>query len=210
MALDQRACHGRLRDAEVAFSVVHRRQAPSVEQPVRLEGPLAGVLWKIPWSRDAVSDPHGVWDCRLVLAMVPISSWLSAQGMMEVHYFSAYRAPNKRDIARRKPRSQHHVGLAVDVLGVIPRGARSGSVMRSDVETDYPRGVLGQCPAPPGLQGRSGLWLELVCQLWTTGLLHTVLTPDYDHDHRNHLHLDLKRGQGHPADPFVSFAGPSQ
>ena len=48
------------------------------------------------------------------------------------------------------------------------------------------------------------LYLALVCQAYTRGLFHTILTPDHDRAHANHLHLDLKAAQPSPADPFMS------
>ncbi|MBL8969770.1 MAG: extensin family protein, partial [Myxococcales bacterium] len=127
----------------------------------------------------------------------------------EVQYFSALR---RGKIVRDKPRSQHNVGLALDLLGV-----RGPSVPLATIEQTYPRGRLRACPAdsasagPPGAPVPGGapaadLFFALVCQAHARGLFHTILTPDHDRAHHNHLHLDLKAGQTSPVDPFISFA----
>ena len=200
MAMSARRCHAYLREHEVAFEVVTRREAPEVESPVRLAGPIAGVTFIIPWSKDPSADPHTIWDCRLVAAMIPLSQWLAAHGVHEVQYFSALR---RGDAARQRPRSQHNVGLGLDILGF-----RRGEEALSKVETTYPKRTLRRCPvqaSSPGLSA-ADLFLGLVCVAVEHGLIHTLLTPDHDRAHYNHLHLDLKADQRAPVDPYVSFA----
>jgi hypothetical protein len=199
-ALDARACHAYLARYDVSFTSLSPHDAPEVAQPIRLTGPMRDVTFVIPWSKDESSDVHAIWDCRLAAAMIPVAQWLAAQGIREVHYFSVLRRGN---MARRRPRSQHNVGLAIDVLGVTMRGEPK----RWDVEDHYPVGVLSSCPPPDRLGERAAeLWTRLVCHAASGGWLHTILTPDHDHAHRNHLHLDLDLRQTAPADPFVSFA----
>jgi hypothetical protein len=201
-ALDAPACHAVLQRHGVSFASLPAAEAPEVAQPIRLTGPIGDVTFVIPWSKDPDGDPHAIWDCRLAAAMIPVADWLSRHAVREVHYFSVLR---KGAMARARPRSQHNVGLAIDVLGVIVQGASE----RWNVEDHYPVGVLTECP-PPRLrrpaQHPAELWTHLVCQAVTGAWLHTILTPDHDHDHRNHLHLDLDLRQTAPADPFVSFA----
>ena len=170
-----------------------------MEQPIRLTGPLAGIAFVIPWSRDLATDHHAIWDCRLAAAMIPLARWLSDRGVTQVQYFSVLR---RGAIVRRRPRSQHNVGLAIDVLGIVRNTAEGAQV----VEEHYPKGRIRGCP-PPNLRTEpANLYADLVCLAHRSGLLHTILTPDHDHAHRNHLHLDLEAGQASPADPFTSFA----
>ncbi|HEY8378335.1 MAG TPA: hypothetical protein VIK91_17685 [Nannocystis sp.] len=207
MAMGAAACHDYLREHEVEFVALSRAEAPEVDIPVRLRGPIAGVVFTIPWSSDLERDPHAIWDCQLVAAFVPIAEWLAARGVTEVQYFSALR---RGKIVQQKPRSRHNVGLALDLYAL----RRGGDPLK--VEDHYPRRRLRQCPAPgasgPGAPPPPGapagdLFLGLVCFAVERGLVHTLLTPDYDRAHANHLHLDLKAGQRSPADPFVSFHG---
>ncbi len=195
------ACQAHLRAQGVRFRALREAEAPEVEQPIRLTGPLADVEFRIPWSKAPDRDHHAIWDCRLVAAMLPVARWLHERGIAEVHYFSVLR---RGEITRRRPRSQHNVGLAIDILGLVPR---DGS--RLDVEDHYPKGRLRGCPPPRTRRHTADLYTALVCATASHGWVHTVLTPDYDRAHHNHLHLDLSAGQASPPDPFVSFARPS-
>jgi hypothetical protein len=203
-ALDPSACHTYLAENELSFVSVPDGEAPEVAQPIRLTGPIRGVAFVIPWTKDPSSDPHTIWDCRLAAAMIPVASWLFSQGVREVHYFSVLR---KGSMARARPRSQHNAGLAIDVLAV----HAPGEPTRWNVEDHYPPGVLSGCPAPVAPMGdpAAQLWMTLVCHASTGAWFHTILTPDHDHAHRNHLHLDLDLRQTAPADPYVSFAAGS-
>ncbi len=206
MRMDAGRCHEYLRAHEVPFVVVERGRAPEVAIPVRLRGAVAGVTFTIPWSEDEARDAHAIWDCRLVAAIVPVAEFLHAHGVTEVQYFSALR---RGKIVRDKPRSQHNVGLALDVLGL-----RGPAFPLAKVEETYPKRRLRACPttSAPGSPGSpvpvgaavDDLYLALVCQTYTRGLFHTILTPDHDRAHANHLHLDLKAAQASPADPFMS------
>ncbi|MDC0719601.1 hypothetical protein POL25_22035 [Nannocystis sp. bb15-2] len=208
MAMNAARCHDYLREREVEFAVLRRDEAPEVAIPVRLRGPIAGVAFTIPWSSDLERDAHAIWDCRLVAAVVPLAEWLHARGVTEVQYFSALR---RGKIVQQKPKSQHNLGLALDLYAL-----RRGSDPAATVEDHYPRRKLRRCPGPretgPGATPASGapaseLLLGLVCVAAQGGLVHTLLTPDHDRAHANHLHLDLKAGQSDPPDPFISFHG---
>ncbi|MEZ4452257.1 MAG: hypothetical protein R3B09_22515 [Nannocystaceae bacterium] len=199
-AMNTRQCHAYLRDHEVSFTPLTRREAPEVDIPIRLTGALAGVTFTIPWSEDPMKDPHTIWDCRMAAAMIPLARWLRAYDVREIAYFSSLRRGGSS-------RSQHRSGLAFDLLGV---RRSDGELMK--VETHYPRRRLRSCPAvaeaPAAGADIGEIYLGLVCEAVRGGLLHTVLTPDHDRAHDNHLHLDLKEGQRSPVDPYVSFAGP--
>lgn len=207
MRMDRGRCHEYLRAHEVPFVALEAGRAPEVAIPVRLTGAVAGVIFTIPWSEDEARDAHAIWDCRLVAAILPVAEFLRAHGVTEVQYFSALR---RGKIVRDKPRSQHNVGLALDLLGL-----RGPAFALATVEQTYPKGRLRTCPAgsAPGSPGSpvpvgaraDDLFLALTCQAYTRGLFHTILTPDHDRAHANHLHLDLKAGQSSPADPFMSF-----
>ncbi|PCC66653.1 hypothetical protein SAMN02745121_00621 [Nannocystis exedens] len=208
MAMNAARCHDYLREREVEFVVLDRDEAPEVAIPVRLRGPIAGVAFTIPWTTDLERDAHAIWDCRLVAAVVPLAEWLHDRGITEVQYFSALR---RGKIVQQKPKSQHNLGLALDLYAL-----RRGSDAAATVEDHYPRRTLRRCPGPresgPGASPPRGapaseLLLGLVCVATEGGLVHTLLTPDHDRAHANHLHLDLKAGQSSPADPFVSFHG---
>jgi hypothetical protein len=198
-ALDEPSCHAYLRRHTVRFRAMSRREAPEVAQPIRIEGPLMGVHFTIPWSSEPQRDHHAIWDCRLAAAMVPLAQWLARHEVREVHYFSVLR---RGAMARKRPRSQHNVGLAIDILAV----HRIGAAAPANVEDHYPAGLLRACPPGAAPDVVTELWMGLVCHAVRGRLMHTILTPDHDRAHRNHLHVDLQLGQTAPADPFVSLA----
>lgn len=203
MAMSTQKCHAYLRQSEVPFKAVRRRDARSVEIPVRITGPIAGVTWRIPWSENESTDLHTIWDCRMVAAMVPFTRWLASYGVVEIAYFSSLRGGKA---ARAKPTSQHNIGLAVDFLGF-----RRAAGDLQKVEQNFKKRRLRSCPAvaaaPPRGASASEIYHAIVCEGVRHGLLHTILTPDHDRAHYNHLHLDLKAGKRSPVDPYVSFAG---
>jgi hypothetical protein len=200
MSMSRGRCLDYLHEHEVEIVELSPRQAPEVEQPVRLAGPIAGITYLIPWSKDPTTDPHTVWDCRLVAAMIPLSRWLAAYGVTEIQYFSALR---QGAAARQRPRSQHNSGLAVDLLGF-----RRGDEALAKVDPTYPRRRLRGCPAaaPGDDASPADLYLALVCEAYEHRLIHTLLTPDHDRAHENHLHIDLKADQRPAIEPYVSFA----
>lgn len=205
MRLSATACREHLDAAKAVYTPVPSSEAPEVAQPVRVLA-LGGVDFVIPWSADLASDPHAIWDCRLAVAVLPLARWLAEHGITEVHYVSALR---RGAIARRKPRSQHNHGLAIDVTAVVHGNAESTPW---DVQSHYPRDRVEQCPATkalaadPPLSPASRLLANLVCTAARERSIHTLLTPDYDADHEDHLHLDVKPDQPSPVDPFVSWA----
>lgn len=199
MAMGPAACHDHLRGRDVPFVALPADEAPEVAIPVRLTGPVAGVRFTIPWSSDERRDHHAIWDCRLVAALTPLAEWLFARGVVEVQYFSALR---RGKLMQQRPRSQHNIGLALDLYALRLAGGDP-----APVEEAFPRRVLRGCPHEAQGEGLGDLYLGLVCAAHERGLVHTLLTPDYDREHRNHLHLDLKTGQSGAQSPYTSFYG---
>jgi hypothetical protein len=89
----------------------------------------------------------------------------------------------------------HAYALAIDLAAVRDRAGVEWSVLN-----DWNR---------DGTDG--GRWLHRFAEtLYDRGVFNIVLTPDYNDDHKNHLHLDLKPGQRffsrpHPWTPWVFF-----
>ncbi len=199
MAMGPAACLDHLRGRDVPFVSLPADEAPEVAIPVRLTGPVAGVRFTIPWSSDERRDHHAIWDCRLVAALAPLAEWLFARGVVEVQYFSALR---RGKLVQQRPRSQHNIGLALDLYALRMAGGDP-----APVEEAFPRRVLRGCPHEEPGDGLADLYLGLVCEAHERGLVHTLLTPDYDREHKNHLHLDLKAGQSGSQAPYTSFYG---
>lgn len=158
-----------------------------VATPVRLTGPLEGVKFAAPGSRSV----YGILDCRLVLALAELARVLTEHDVVRVNVDNFYR-PRARLPRRRRHKSQHAYGLAIDVMGF------ETSDGRKLVVEDHWSGDLGEpsCgpdatlnePSPEAIQLRT-----LLCAVARAGVFHHILTPSYDRAHADHFHLDVKR-----------------
>lgn len=163
-----------------------------VDMPVRLTGPLHGVSFTLAnrTPEQAATAPAAVLDCRLALALDELGSFLSERGIREVGYRAAYRAVDGQNV---KPGQRHPAGLAMDVLWF----GRSDGV-RLSVARDF-HGQVGaktcgrnaQRPQP-GTERALEL-RQLLCDLGSRRWFNLVLTPNYDRDHHDHVHLEVRR-----------------
>jgi hypothetical protein len=163
------------------------RAIPGVLAPVRVIGPLNGIVIKAPDAR----SPFGILDCRLALALDEMTKLLGAFAITELHIDNMYR-PRARVAGKNTP-SQHAFGLAVDVLSMTVR--ESNAI----IETDW-SGKLGTEPCGPDTivssQREETLTLRnAVCEIARRGLFHHVLTPNHNPAHEDHVHFDLEPGE---------------
>jgi len=211
-ALSAPGCAARLRERQIA---VVPASAPGVEQPVRLAGPLHGVVFRGPVVKKGLSI-FDIADCRLVLALDDLAARLAPRGIVEVDHFSIHRpAPpppppprrGTKPILRPKPTSlpparsraeqsgrpsQHALGLAIDI-GVFVKADGS----RLEVKTGW-HGAIGDlpCASPPRLPPETTTpeafeLRAIVCEVYEAGLYNVILTPDANAEHFDHFHLDI-------------------
>ena len=154
--------------AELAKTkIVHHRldEKRGVSTPVEVSGKIGGISFE----RSMVAD------CRFVLALHRIAPVLAELGVNTMRFSGAYTYRMSR-VGRL---SLHAHGLALDVHEV-----RFGSKWQS-VEKDFARGLADGCASSsPALN-------QLACRLKATRLFKELLTPDYNADHANHLHLAI-------------------
>lgn len=137
--------------------------------PIVVRGPIGGVEYF------ANGEQPLVCDCRLALALAHVAPEFRRRGVDRVRFSGAYvfRRTRKGRV------SLHAHGLAIDVHEVVA-GNRTLSV-----ERDFARGLTSGCePGAPLLN-------SLACGLRSTQLFRELLTPDYNWDHRDHLHLAI-------------------
>jgi hypothetical protein len=164
------ACLIRLSDLGIPHR--HLKQTiRGVNTPVRVTGPIAGILYK------AMGRHPLVCDCRLALALHRTAPYLRNLGVTEMHFSSAY---NYRRMPSGKL-SRHAMGLAIDVHRVKVDG------QLLTLEEDYELG-LGE---HEGCLGSSPVLNRIGCVLREKGLFDRVLTPDFDRSHYNHFHLAI-------------------
>jgi hypothetical protein len=128
-------------------------------------------------------------DCRLALSLDDFAAAIAPRGVIEIVTLSAYRTRAESGCTRKYDGEQHCAALAVDV-GSFKR--RDGTVL--DVERDF-HGRIGALtcrsdahPSPP-TAAATELW-DIACGAAGKNFL-VVLTPNWNREHRNHLHLEL-------------------
>ncbi len=148
----------------------HLRRLRGVDTPVRITGPIGGVLFR------ALGRLPLACDCRLALALHRAAPYLRNLGVTELHFSNAY---SYRVMPSGRP-SRHAMGLAIDVHRV-----KVGDEVLK-LEEDYALSLPdGGCTGDSPVLNRVG------CLLRDKGIFDRVLTPDFDRAHHNHFHLAI-------------------
>jgi hypothetical protein len=179
----ERACHAALARKGVQFRAVADDIAPGVHWPIRLQGPVRGIVFE---ARER-SPTYEILDCRLALALYDWASELRRNGVRRVEYYSMYR-PFAR-IAGSGRSSGHARGMAIDAASF---ALQSGATV--NVLEDWEGRKRGQAPCPSrGYEARAGRLLRSVtCSAADRKLFQVILTPHYNRAHDNHVHLEVK------------------
>ena len=187
-SLDRDACEAELQNRHVDFA--RAEDTPGVRAPIRLKGPLHGV--SIHSMLPAAARPRSradLVDCRLALSLDDFAATIAERGIIEVLTLSAYRTRTESGCTYKYVGEQHCAALAVDV-GSFKR--RDGSIL--DVERDFHGHVgaltcRGDAHPTPETPAAKELW-DIACGAAGKNFL-VVLTPNWNTEHRNHLHLEL-------------------
>lgn len=179
-ALDRDACEDALRKRNIAFERAEDIQG--VRAPIRLTGPLHGVAMHsfLPAAQRAKARSDLV-DCRLALSLDDFAAGLAARGFAEMIWLSAYRSKNEGGCTVKYPGEQHCAALAVDVSTFVKKDGT-----KLVVERDW-KGRIGTLTCAE--QPKNELW-ELACNA-AGREFQVVLTPNWNAEHKNHLHLEL-------------------
>jgi hypothetical protein len=163
-------CLSALKKRGVSFTPL--AELEGVENPVEVRGPLGGVVF---YAND--HRPLRL-DCRLAIALEDLEPVFHSYGVTRVRFSGAYVYRTTRS-----GRLSHHaLGLAIDIHEIF-FGSRIFSV-----EDDFEMNV-GCQPDNPTLN-------ELACALRQTRYFEEFLTPDFNRDHRDHLHISVPRRRG--------------
>lgn len=180
--LSPAACRAEAKRRKLAVSR-DRRPTPGVATAFRIQGPIGGIRFRTAGR----SSRFGVFDCRLGLIFDEMAKVLSEHDVSQVIAGTIYR-PGSR--LRRRVKSQHAHGLAVDVVAFVLSDGR-----RVSVEHDW-EGAIGEPVCGPDARAtaeKAVIMRNIVCDLTRSGLFHHILTPNYDRPHYDHFHLDIKR-----------------
>ncbi len=174
------ACYEALRAAGVRFEIP---AADGVAMPMRLQGPIEGVLFE---SSDK-NPMHAILDCRLALSLIDWARDLHSRGVVRVEHYSMYR-PGAH-VAGDGRVSGHAHGLAIDAARFF---LQDGT--RYDVLTDWEGREHGGSPCPMRADEGFGsrLLRTVTCDAIDEKLFQVVVTPHRDRAHGNHVHLERK------------------
>jgi hypothetical protein len=179
-ALDRDACEAALAKRSVPFA--RADDTPGVRAPVRLTGPLHGVvIHSLFGAPDRARSRAELIDCRLALSLDDFAASLEPRGIVEVTHISAYRSKKEGGCTAKYAGEQHCAALALDVASFTKKDGA-----KLVVERDF-HGKVGllTCAEAP----RNELW-EIACA--SAGKqFQVVLTPNWNEEHKNHLHLEL-------------------
>ncbi len=184
--LDEAACRRLLE--RVPLEVRTSGATRGVRDPYRLQGSVEGIGFRPSWSTKRSDPSMEVVDCRLLLAFADAAPIFLRHGVHGLVYLSAYRPPSG-ELQASLRKSRHGAGMALDV-GMLER--LDGSVW--SVARDFPK-AMGRPPcesreSDPAAGSPEDL-RALVCDLAISGLFSVVLTPNYNQDHHDHVHVEL-------------------
>jgi len=158
-------CLRELGQRKVAHRVLSNLRG--VDNPVEIHGTLGGVEY---YASDGRSFQL---DCRLALALDELGPTMEQFGITRIRYSGAYVYRTTRT-----GRLSHHAyGLAIDMHEFETKRSTLA------VKRDFKRNV--RCDA------RAAELNDLACALRKQPLFEEFLTPDYNADHYDHLHVSV-------------------
>jgi hypothetical protein len=183
-AMSRDDCEAELTARKIEFE---RDDAPGVLAPVRLKGPLHGVVYRTNLAEEQrETTAWEIADCRLVLALDDFAAILAKHDIVEVRHYSMYRKPRRND---DKVRSQHAGGLALDAARFI---RKDGSKL--DVLDDFNGRRGSKTCGTKARKVKSAAAIELreiVCEAVEQQIFTVTLTPNFNRAHKNHFHLEV-------------------
>jgi hypothetical protein len=183
------ACQMELAEREVPFvPTTHEIEHPDgfpeldciIEDPVLLWGPIGGVGLRYEGAN--AMDPVLV-SCATALAIADTAEIAAAMQPVAATEIQHYGTYNCRVIAGTSTLSEHGLGYALDISGLVLESGETITVL-----DQWEDGVA--MPVTP-----EGIWLRTFTDtLFDTMTWNIILTPEYNAAHDNHFHVDLTPG----------------
>lgn len=187
-SFDRDTCEAELQSRHIDFA--RAEDTPGVRAPIRLRGPLHGVSIHSMVPPAARAHSHAdLVDCRLALSLDDFAAAIAQRGIVEVLTLSAYRTRKESGCTYKYDGEQHCAALAVDVASF---KKRDGTVLAVERDFHGHIGTLtcrGDAHPSPRTAAATELW-DIACRAAGRSFL-VVLTPNWNTEHRNHLHLEL-------------------
>jgi len=188
-AMDKAACQAELVKRNVAFA--DAGPTIGVLAPVRIRGALSGGVTIHSLLPEAQRDRAAmeIFDCRLVLALDDFSAAISKRGVVEMIHLSAYRPRSQNGCTPKYDGKQHCGALAVDLAEFRRKDGTSLNVQRDfHGKIGSPTCVRRAGGSAPGTP--TELW-SIVCDAADKATFNVMLTPNYNAQHFNHVHVEV-------------------
>lgn len=187
---DQRAVTAELERRAVPYEVVEPKPV-GVRQPIRLTGPLHGVVVHSSLApAERQQSVFEIMDARLALALDDFCAVLARHDVVEVVHFTIYRPGSGGHQDEGAAQTRHPGGMAIDV-GALKK--RSGQWLT--IQAHWPA-LVGAKTCGSGarrLEGDHGRELvSIVCEMADERSFQYMLTPHFNAAHADHLHLEIK------------------
>jgi hypothetical protein len=189
-------------DNDHAFAELDRRgvryrrmtdPVPGVRAPIRLLGPLRGVLIRSVLPEPERADSaYEILDARLALALHDFCLILSHHDVVEVVHFTMYRSPQHGPSDADHPQTRHPGGLAID-LGAMRKTDGSWLSVGPHWEGSIGAKTCG-AGARKLVPRRARELRSILCEANDQRLFHYMLSPHFDEAHDDHFHLEIKPG----------------
>jgi hypothetical protein len=187
--LDSTSCLKELTARGVPFTPAE--PTTGVATPIRLRGSVRGIAIHSTLAPEArAKSSMEIFDCRLVLALDDFAGLAGPRGITDIVHFGAYRPKSQNGCTAKYDGLQHCGALAVDI-GSFRRGDGSEWNVLRDFHGSVGSPTCGPTAHPTSQAPASvGLW-SLVCDTAARGIFNVMLTPNYNQEHQNHIHVEI-------------------
>ncbi len=162
-----------------------RGNVRGIANAVRLPKELNGVRMLVPPR----SSKWGLLDCRLALVIDDLTKLLAKHDIVAMSVGNFYRPWSR---LRKRVKSQHHYGLAADIVSFSLQDGRKLSVER-DFQATIGEAVCGPDAVMHEMTDEAVRLRNVVCDVARAKLFHHMLSPSFNAAHRDHFHWDIKR-----------------
>lgn len=167
----------------------------TVEDPVRVSGPIGGVTYRY-FSSQTPSAMNMA--CPLVRSLLRLGDVLQEYNIRELLHIGTY---NCRTISGRTTLSKHSFGMAIDIYGFVDNQGRE-YILEDHWEHDTEN--------PTSFEAQ--VIYEIAQRMYEERIFNIILTPNYNAAHDNHFHVDLTEGSwfiGYDTDEQPRHIGPN-
>jgi hypothetical protein len=171
---DNEQCMRALHELGVPARSVSPLLATPMPTPVEVTGAVDGV-----WFRMAHANRSLLMSCEIAARLPIVAKVARAHQVEGISVISSYRD--------HPFPSFHTFGLALDF------GRFFTASVALNVLADFQKTPKSEtCEAPPSKQPKAQTLREIACELASSHMFSSVLTPNYNEGHRDHFHVDVR------------------